>query len=296
MKQQFKGPLTLNVAAREIVLQGVELAADQVMLAYNATAGHVYHNFYADDAAQVVISSSIISASQYDSIASFSGLYSIFQDGIDKGGILDITGGVATVVSSGSGYRSGIVNTSGGTRLVIEVNKSTTIRFAPFKDCDIHRDTDEVAVFYDDRVYLDELIKTESDETQALLQNEFNETQTLLTAFKTEVKEESDETQTLLQNEFNETQTLLTNFKKEAKEESDDTQAFLNQRLLTPVEGKVPVASSRAFGVDTGYSQAVENKPFFGPSKISQTRSSGSSFSTEIEYDNYGNVVSVIPI
>ena len=163
MKQQFKGSLTLNVAAREIVLHGIELTSDQVMLAYNATVGHVYHNFYADDPAQVVISSSIISASQYDSIASFSGLYSIFQDGIDKGGVLDITGGVATVVSSGSGYRSGIVNTSGGTRLVIDVNKSTTIRFAPFKDCDPHNDTDEVAVFYDDVVYLDELIKTESD-------------------------------------------------------------------------------------------------------------------------------------
>jgi hypothetical protein len=296
MKQQFKGSLTLNVAAREIVLHGIELTSDQVMLAYNATVGHVYHNFYADDPAQVVISSSIISASQYDSIASFSGLYSIFQDGIDKGGVLDITGGVATVVSSGSGYRSGIVNTSGGTRLVIDVNKSTTIRFAPFKDCDPHNDTDEVAVFYDDGVYLDELIKTESDETQTLLQTEFNETQTLLTGFKKEVKDESDDTQTTLQDEFNETQTLLTVFKNEVKTESDDTQTFLTQRLLTPVEGKLPTASSRAFGVEVGYSQAVENKPFFGPSKISQTRSDGSSFSTQIEYDNYGNVVSVSPL
>jgi hypothetical protein len=229
MNQQFKGAISLSVAAREIVLHGIELPSDRVLLAYNATVGHIYHNF-SDSPAQV--------------------------------------------------------STSGG---------NTILRFAPFKDCDPHNDTDEVAVYYDDGVYLDELIKAESDETQTLLQTEFNETQTLLTGFKKEVKDESDDTQTLLQNEFNETQTLLTVFKNEVKTESDDTQTFLTQRLLTPVEGKLPTASSRAFGVEVGYSQAVENKPFFGPSKISQTRSNGSSFITQIEYDNYGNVVSVSP-
>lgn len=247
MKKQFKGPLTLNVAAREVVLQGVELAADQVMLAYNATVGHVYHNFYADDPAQIIV--------------------------------------------------------SGG---------NTTIRFAPFKDCATHRDSDEVAVFYDDRVHLSELIKTESDQTQTLIQKEFDFIRdrqltsvyvppgpwnpTGAVGFQYEVKAESDETQTLIQNEFNETQAGIPTFRTEVKAESDETQAFLNQRLLTPVAGKVNVASSRAFGVETGYSQAVENKPFFGPSKITQTRSGGSSLTTEIEYDNYGNVVSVIPI
>ena len=295
MKQQFKGSLTLNVAAREIALQGIELAPDQVMLVFNATAGHIYHNFYADDPAQITISSAIVSASPYDSIASFSGLYSIFQDGIDKGGVLDITGGVATVVSSGSGYRSGLVTTSGGTRLVIDVNKSTTIHFAPFKDCDPHNDTDEVAVFYDDRVYLDELIESESNETQTLISTEFGTTRTQLTAFQTEVKAEFDETQTLIPTEFETTRTQLTAFQTEVKDEFDETQTLINSKIPTAIETKVPVEGVDTFG-DARYSSVVSTKRYFGPETVSFSRSSAPPLQVAVQYDQRGNITSVTPV
>jgi uncharacterized protein YukE len=133
----------------------------------------------------------------------------------------------------------------------------TTIVFPVYKDCETHRNTDSLSIFYDDGVDLGKLIKDESDETQTLLtefktevkaesdatqtllQSEFDETQTLLTEFKTEVKAESDATQAFLQAEFDETQTLLTNFKAEVKDESEATQTLLQtefdatQTLLT---------------------------------------------------------------
>jgi len=122
---------------------------------------------------------------------------------------------------------------------------NTVIVFPQYKDCDAHRATDALSIFYDDGVDLGQLIQTESDETQVLLtdfktevksefdatqtllQTEFDETQTLLTDFKTEVKSEFAETQTLLQNEFDATQTLLTDFKTEVKGEFDATQTLL---------------------------------------------------------------------
>jgi uncharacterized protein YbaA (DUF1428 family) len=107
----------------------------------------------------------------------------------------------------------------------------TTIVFPRYKDCETHRDTDALSIFYDDGVDLGQLIKDESDETQTLLQNEFNETQTAITDFRTEVKAESDETQTLLQNEFNETQTAITDFRTEVKAESDETQTLLQNEF-----------------------------------------------------------------
>ena len=79
---------------------------------------------------------------------------------------------------------------------------NTVIVFPQYKDCDTHRATDALSIFYDDGVDLGKLIKDESDETQVLL-----------TDFKTEVK-----------TEFDETQTILTDFKTEAKAESDETQ------------------------------------------------------------------------
>jgi hypothetical protein len=103
----------------------------------------------------------------------------------------------------------------------------TTIVFPRYKDCETHRDTDALSIFYDDGVDLGQLIKDESDETQALLQTEFDETQTAIVDFRTEAKAESDETQALLQAEFNETQTALADFRAEVKSESDETQALL---------------------------------------------------------------------
>jgi len=125
----------------------------------------------------------------------------------------------------------------------------TTIVFPVYKDCETHRNTDSLSIFYDDGVDLGKLIKDESDETQTLLtefktevkaesdatqaflQAEFDETQTLLTNFKAEVKDESEATQTLLQTEFDATQTLLTEFKTEAKAEFDETQALLQSEF-----------------------------------------------------------------
>ncbi len=66
----------------------------------------------------------ITSAAGYDNISGFFGQnnIAIYQAGIDKGGRLNISsGGVITVANSGIGYTSGIVTTSGGTRLIITV-------------------------------------------------------------------------------------------------------------------------------------------------------------------------------
>jgi uncharacterized protein YukE len=126
---------------------------------------------------------------------------------------------------------------------------NTVIVFPPYKDCDTHRNTDALSIFYDDGVDLGKLIRDEFNETQTLLQTEFDETQTALSAFRTEVKAEFDETQTLVQNEFNETQTLLSDFKTEAKSESDETQTILEagfsqaQTLLSDFKTEVKAES-----------------------------------------------------
>jgi len=107
------------------------------------------------------------------------------------------------------------------------IDGNTVIVFPPYKDCDTHRNTDALSIFYDDGVDLGKLIKDESDETQTLLQTEFDETQVAIADFRTEVKDESDETQALLQAEFDETQTAIVDFRTEVKAESDETQALL---------------------------------------------------------------------
>ena len=108
---------------------------------------------------------------------------------------------------------------------------NTTIVFPHYKDCETHRDSDALSIFYDDGVDLGQLIKDESDETQALLQAEFDETQALLPPFQAEVKAESDETQALLQTEFDETRAALTDFRTEVKAESDEAQALLQAKF-----------------------------------------------------------------
>jgi hypothetical protein len=111
------------------------------------------------------------------------------------------------------------------------VDGNTVLVFPPYKDCETHRDTDALSIFYDDGVDLGVLIQEEFDETQTLLQSEFDETQTALAEFRAEVKAESDETQTLLQNEFDETQTALAEFRAEVKAESDETQTLLQSEF-----------------------------------------------------------------
>jgi uncharacterized protein YbaA (DUF1428 family) len=110
---------------------------------------------------------------------------------------------------------------------VTVVDGNTVIVFPPYKDCDLHRDSDALAIFYDDGVDLGVLLQEEFDETRDLVQTEFDETQTALADFRAEVKAESDETQTLLQTEFDETQTALADFRAEVKAESDETQTLL---------------------------------------------------------------------
>ena len=230
MKQQFKGTVNLDVAARTVTLIGIELSAERVLLVVNATVGFVYHNFSIDDPAEISV-----------------------------------------------------------------VGGNTVIRFTDFKDCDVHRDTDKIAVFYEDGVDLGKLIKDESDETQALIKSEFDETQTLLTAFKTEVKDESDATQTLLQNEFNETQTLLTAFKNEVKTESDATQTLLDTKLPALVDGKYPVLNFDAYSPANGYSMSVVNGAY-GPTLITYTRGGVTALRVALSYDANGEVTSIAPL
>ena len=120
---------------------------------------------------------------------------------------------------------NGDISISGGNTIIV---------FPPYKDCDTHRNTDALSIFYDDGVDLGKLIKDESDQTQALVQAEFNETQTLLTAFKEEVKAEFDETQDIIEPHLESIDTVLTAFKAEAKTESDATQVIL-ENLYTKV-------------------------------------------------------------
>jgi hypothetical protein len=232
MKQQFTGPISLDVAARTVTLHGIALPAERVLLAVNSTVGFIYHIHEHEPANISTVADAtggILSAVGYDAIGSFNGNLNIYQGGIDKGGIVHISGGVITIVNEGSGYTAGFANTVGGTRLVIAIDPSfsTVIHFAAYKDCDTHQNTDAVSVFYEDGVDLGKLIKDESDETQTLLQTEFDQTQTDLAAFRVEVKAESDETQALLQAEFDQTQTQLTPFQAEVKAENDETQTLL---------------------------------------------------------------------
>jgi hypothetical protein len=70
----------------------------------------------------------ITSIAQYDNISGFFGQsnIAIYQAGLDRGGRISINAqGVITVVNSGIGYVSGIVTTSGGTRLIISVGGNT---------------------------------------------------------------------------------------------------------------------------------------------------------------------------
>jgi len=70
----------------------------------------------------------ITSIAQYDNISGFFGQsnIAIYQAGLDRGGRININAqGVISVVNSGIGYVSGIVTTSGGTRLIISVGGNT---------------------------------------------------------------------------------------------------------------------------------------------------------------------------
>ena len=319
MKQQFKGPITLDIAARTVTLQDIQLTPDRVLLVVNATVGYVYHNFSIDDPA--VITTVVRAPSTLT-------IWPNMVDGTD-----------------------------------------TVIHFSDYKDCDTHQNSDAISVFYEDGVDLGKLIKVESDETQALLQAEFDatqvqltafqaevkaendetqallqaefdatqvqltafqvevkaendetqallqaefdatqvqlaafqaevkaendETQTLLTAFRTEVNAESDQTQALLQTEFDDTQTILSAFKAEAKLESDETQTLLNSKLPTLVNGKIPVLSIDNYSPMNGYSTAITNGPY-GPTTIIYAKGGAVALTVNLTYDANGKLISVV--
>jgi hypothetical protein len=76
----------------------------------------------------ISISNGITSVSGYDNIEGFFGQSNIpiFQEGLDKGGKINISAlGVITVASSGLGYASGIAIIGGGTRILIEIGGNT---------------------------------------------------------------------------------------------------------------------------------------------------------------------------
>lgn len=76
-------------------------------------------------------------------------------------------------------------------------------------------------------VSLESTVQTEFDATQTLLQTELDATQAAIASLETTVQSESDATQSLLTSEFNETQTKLDTLNSTVQSESDATQTLL---------------------------------------------------------------------
>ncbi len=333
MKQEYTGPYTFDVAARTITLAGIEVPQGRLALVVNSTVGFIYHNIEHEPTAQVSIVPStvggILSAVGYDAIDSFNGDYALFQGGLDKGGVVNIVGGVITVVNPGNGYSAGFANSVGGTRFVIDIDPSfnTVIVFPRYKDCENHQNTDALSIFYDDGVDLGQLIKDESDETQALLQAEFDEMQTLVSAFKEEFKDEIDHTQSVLETrlesiditladfqaealaESNATQNFLSDtlrpvlddFKTEAKSEADATQTLLNLKLAGLINGFLGVEHLVKYSSENGYDieivpatyDGVNRNTGYSPSQIVFSKGGGVSMTIFLHYDNEGHLILV---
>jgi hypothetical protein len=310
VKQQFTGSYTLDVASRTIVLSGIEIPPERLAVVINSTVGFVYHNIEHEPVAQVSIAPSstggLLSAVNYDAIGGFDGDYTLYQDGLDKGGVINIVGGVITgVVNPGDGYSAGFANTVGGTRFVVTIDPSynnTVIVFPQYKDCEAHQNSDALSIFYDDGIDLGQLIKDESDETQGILSDihsELEEANATLTAFKAEAKSESDETQGLLsdiETEIADANATLAAFKTEAKSESDELQLLLGEKLATLVNGVVPIEFlgmlEPSNGVDVSYVAGG-----YGPSQIIFSRGSVTLKTLNLTYgtsgDSLGKVISI---
>jgi len=326
VKQEYTGPYTFDVAARTITLAGIEVPQERLALVVNSTVGFIYHNIEHEPTAQVSIVPStvggILSAVGYDAIDSFNGDYALFQGGLDKGGVVNIVGGVITVVNPGNGYSAGFANSVGGTRFVIDIDPSfnTVIVFPPYKDCDTHQNTDALSIFYDDGVDLGQLIKDESDETQALLQAEFDEMQTLVSAFKEEFKDEIDHTQSVLETrlesiditladfqaealaESNATQNFLSDtlrpvlddFKTEAKSEADATQTLLNLKLSGLINGFLGIEHLVKYSAENGYDIDFTSGGY-GPSQIVFSKGNTVLKTIRLIYDGRGDLVLITP-
>ena len=289
------------------------------------------NKFDETQAAIVSTTGGILSAVGYDAIDSFNGDYAIYQGGLDKGGVINIVGGVITVVTPGSGYSAGFANSVGGTRFVVEIDPSafrmkvkaefdqtqtllqtefdeTQTAISDFRT-EVKAESDETqsllnAEFNETQTAISDFrteVKAESDATQTLLQTEFDETQTAIADFRTEVKSESDATQTLLQNEFDETQTAISGFRTEVKAESDATQALLNLKLAGLINGFLGVEHLVKYSSENGYDieivpatyDGVNRNTGYSPSQIVFSKGGGVSMTIFLHYDNEGHLILV---
>jgi hypothetical protein len=177
---------------------------------------------------------------------------------------------------------------------------NTVIVFPQYKDCDTHRATDALSIFYDDGVDLGKLIKDESDQTQVILEDiksELVDANSTLIDFKAEVKSESDDTQDILfdiKSELNTASTTLTDFKTEAKAESDATQTLLGNKLPDPVNGRIPVET---LGKYEPTNNVTINMSYgsFGMSQVVFSKAGTTLKTLNMNYDAEGNLVTVIP-
>jgi uncharacterized protein YfcZ (UPF0381/DUF406 family) len=177
---------------------------------------------------------------------------------------------------------------------------NTVIVFPQYKDCDTHRATDALSIFYDDGVDLGKLIKDESDQTQVILtdiQAELEDANSTLTAFKAEVKSESDDTQVILseiKTELDTANSTLSDFKTEAKAESDSTQNLLGTKLPDPVDGRIPVETLGKYEPTNNISVNMTYGSF-GMSQVVFSKAGTTLKTLNMNYDAEGNLVSVIP-
>jgi uncharacterized protein YfcZ (UPF0381/DUF406 family) len=177
---------------------------------------------------------------------------------------------------------------------------NTTIVFPPYKDCETHRSSDALSIFYDDGVDLGQLIQTESDETQVILSElkpELEEANATLAEFKAEVKSESDETQAILSDISSGLDTAsatLADFKIAAQAESNETQAILSTKLPNPVNGRIPVET---LGKYEATNDVAVNMSYgsFGMSQVVFLKAGTPLKTLNMNYDSQGNLVSVVP-
>jgi hypothetical protein len=73
-------------------------------------------------------SGTIISAVQYDSLVAFNGQTNIVVNGGNGDARISINNSAITIINGGSGYTEGIATIGGGTRIVLSVTTSSTIK------------------------------------------------------------------------------------------------------------------------------------------------------------------------
>ena len=321
MKQQFKGPITLDIAARTVTLHDIQLTPDRVLLVVNATVGYVYHNFSIDDPAVITTvvrasatstewpdmvdgTDTVIHFSAYkdcDTHQNSDAISVFYEDGVDLGKLIKDESDETQVQLTA--FQTEVKAESDATQTLLQTEFDETQTLLTAFQTEVKAESDATQTllqteFDETQTLLTAFqteVKSESDATQTLLQTEFDETQTLLTAFQAEVKSESDATQTLLQTEFDQTQTQLAAFQTEVKAESDETQAILNSRLAVLVDGKYPVLSLDTFSPANGYTVNITNG-VYGPTVMEFVRTGVVGLRLFLTYDANGQVTSITPV